>query len=240
MFLSTFFRIFAVCFSPLCYSFTTPYRPPTPTVLQVATYEPLDEATELMAMPDGWQHDVDQLLMIDTPCATKRKNIIALLTRSRAIVGDVAMAVRTRDLNRVAPSDLAYGKAVLGLAALRRQFFSDIVPGSITKGIPRLVRESPAMVRGAFRLLRSLPRRGRRAVGYVGEVVQDPSMLQYTLDTLKKEVKNTFKPMPQGGSSSSLSPSSWSARCTSHFLTCISPQPPPPPLRCASLAHTYL
>ena len=190
----------------LCWAFSTKSRR-VPVLLRAATYEPpapsvdqaLDEsittaaAAALIAVPDDWQHKVDQLLMIDTPCATRRKAIIALLSRSRAIVGDVASAVRTRDLNKVAPADLAYGKAVLGLAALRRQMLSDIIPGSIKKGVPRLVREAPAIARGAFRLLRSLPRRGRGVVGYVGEVVQDPSMLQYTLDTLKKEVKNTFK-----------------------------------------------
>ncbi len=123
--------------------------------------------------------------------------MIELMKKTREIMGDVSSAVRERDIKKIAPPSLAYGKTIQGMQALRRQVLSDIIPGTITKGIPRVIEETPNIVRGVSRLVRSLPQKGKFAVGYVRDMSQDPSMLQFNLDTLKKEVRNTIKSTPQ-------------------------------------------
>lgn len=146
---------------------------------------------------ETWQNQLDEVLKFDTTCATRRKNTIELIKNTRAILGDVTTAVRERDVKKIAPPNLAYGKNIQGMQALRRQVLSDIIPGTITKGIPRVVEETPNIVRGVTRLVRSLPQKGKAAIGYIRDISEDPSMLQFNLDILKEEIRNTVKSTPQ-------------------------------------------
>ena len=147
----------------------------------------------------SWQNQVDELLRLKGSSLKSRKNnFFGLIKNSRTIVGDVTSAVRERDMAKVFPPELGYGKTVLGLSACRRQVLSDIIPGSITKGIPRVVEETPNIVRGVSKLIGSLPQKGKNLVGWLGDMSRDPSMLQYNLDSVKKEVGNTFHSTPLG------------------------------------------
>ena len=146
----------------------------------------------------SWQNDVDEFLNVDTSCATRRSNVLSLLQKSREIVGDVASAVRSRDIKKIAPPELKYGKAVQGIQAVRRQVLKDIIPGSLTKGIPRLIEEGPKIAQKAGSVIRTLPEKGRDAIGSLRDMSQDPSMLQYNLDTLRKEMRNVVQSTPVG------------------------------------------
>ena len=146
----------------------------------------------------AWQNDVDEFLNVDTSCATRRSNVLALLQKSREIVGDLTSAIRTRDIKKIAPPELKYGKAVQGIQAVRRQVLNDIIPGSLTKGIPRLIEEGPKIVQKAGSVIRTLPEKGRDAIGSIRDMTQDPSMLQYNLDSLRKEMRNVVQSTPEG------------------------------------------
>ena len=145
-----------------------------------------------------WQQDVDEVLNVDTSCANRRTTLFSLIPKVRQIVGDVSTAVRQRDITKIAPPTLAYGKAVQGIKAVNRQVLSDIIPSTITKGIPRLLAEGPTIVSKASKLARTLPKQGIDAIGQLREMSQDPSALQYNLDTLRKEVRNVVKSTPEG------------------------------------------
>jgi len=75
---------------------------------------------------------------------------------------------------------------------------NDILPDTLTRGIPRLVEEAPNLLRGASSLARTLPEKGAGAVGFARELAQDPSALQYNLDTVRKEIRNIYKSTPEG------------------------------------------
>lgn len=147
---------------------------------------------------ETWQQEVDELLNVDTSCSTRRSKFISLVQKTREIVGDVTTAVRERDIKKIAPPSLAYGKAVQGIQAVNRQVLSDIIPSTITKGIPRLIEEGPTIVRKATQLARTLPKQGIDAIGQLREFSQDPSALQSNLETLRKEVRNVVKSTPEG------------------------------------------
>ena len=147
----------------------------------------------------SWQNQVDELLRVKGPSLKSRKdNLFGLIKNTRTIVSDVTSAVRERDAKIVFPPELGYSKTVSGLSACRRQILSDIIPGSITKGIPRVVEETPNIVRGTSKLIRTLPQKGKNVVGWLGDLSRDPSMLQYNLDRVKKEVRNIIHSTPQG------------------------------------------
>ena len=147
----------------------------------------------------SWQIQVDDLLRLKgSSLKSRTNNLFGLMKNTRTIVGDVTSAVKTRDAKKIFPPELGYGKTVIGLSACRRQVLSDIIPGSITKGIPRVVEETPNIVRGVSKLIRTLPQKGKNLVGWFGDMSRDPSMLQYNLDSVKKEVRNTFHSTPQG------------------------------------------
>jgi hypothetical protein len=143
----------------------------------------------------SWQEEVDEFLNIDTACSNRRELAFDLIKRSREIFNDVFSAVRERDIKKVAPPELAYGKAVVGIQAVQRQIVSDILPGAVTKAVPKLIEEGPKIIQA---VISKGPEKGRELFENVREITQDPSMLQSTVDDIRREIRNVVKSTPEG------------------------------------------
>jgi hypothetical protein len=143
----------------------------------------------------SWQEELDQFLNIDTACNSRREILGNLLSKTQDIVGDVVSAVQDNDIKKIAPPSLGYGKAVVGLQAVRRQFLSDILPGALTRGIPKLIEEGPKILQ---ELVSKGPEKGQDIFKSVQEISQDPSQVQTLVDDLRRELKNVVKSTPDG------------------------------------------
>ena len=146
-----------------------------------------------------WQEDLDQILNVDTACDTRRSVAKDLLKKLDSVTKDVVSAIQDRNIEKLAPKTLTYGKAVVGLQDFQNQLLSDIIPELLTKGVPKLVEEGPKLLN---ELIEKGPNpwveKGQKALSTAREISQDPSMLQSTVDDLRREVKNILKSTPEG------------------------------------------
>lgn len=146
-----------------------------------------------------WQEDLDHILNVDTPCESRKELSKGMLKRLNEITADVAVAVKDRDVEKLAPKSSTYGKVLRKMNIFGNQLASDIIPNIFTKGVPKMVEEGPKIVN---KLLETKPNEvvesGQKVFQSVKEIVQDPSMLQSTVDELKKELKNSVKSTPEG------------------------------------------
>lgn len=154
--------------------------------------------TTRTALSSTWQEDVDSLLDVDTPCDNRRDLTIGLFQKTGEVLDDVRKAVQDRDVERIAPQSLKYGKALTGLKAFRNQLVNDILPDLLTKQIPTLLREGPSLVQDAIAHPDEIVAQGKGIVKTIQDISRDPNALQATIEELRKEVKNIVKSTPEG------------------------------------------
>eukprot|EP01039_Chlorochromonas_danica_P008298 gene8302-9149_t len=146
-----------------------------------------------------WQEDLDQILDVDTPCDARRTLSRDLFSRLSEISSDVRTAFQEKNIEKVAPKTLSYGKALREIQHFNQQLVSDIIPEFLTKAVPRIVDEGPKVISD---LVEKGPsewiERGQKAITTVKEITQDPSALQTTVDTVSREVKNIVRNNPEG------------------------------------------
>lgn len=149
-----------------------------------------------------WQENVDIILDIDTPCDKRRDVAAEIIKKTSDITTDVIQAIQDKDVKKIAPPNLGYGKAVEGLQAVRRQLFSDIIPGLLFNEGPKLLQEAPKTITSLLsdgpEVASTLFSRGQDLVTKIRDISQDPSMLQSTVDDLRREAKNIVKSTPEG------------------------------------------
>lgn len=167
------------------------------TILYVSAYAPpqFTRTRNFKINALTWQEEVDQFLNIDTACENRREIFGKLLSRSQEIVGDVVAAVQDNDIKKIAPPSLSYGKAVVGIQAVRRQLLNDILPDALTKGIPKLIEEGPKIFQ---EIISKSPERGQDIIKNVQEISQDPSQFQTLVEDVRRELKNVVKSTPDG------------------------------------------
>ncbi len=149
----------------------------------------------------GWQEDVEKILDIDSSCDDRKMLVEGLRSKFGDIQRDVQEAVRERDLQKVAPKDTKYGKDIRGFLKFREQMRNDILPEIINKGVPSLFASGPRVAQQALQEAggpAGLAKQAQEAVEKINEISQDPSALQYTLDEVRREVKNIVKSTPEG------------------------------------------
>ena len=149
----------------------------------------------------SWQSDLDDILNVDVPCDTRKELIKGLQSKSQEIRKDVKEAVRDRNIEKLAPRDMKYGKDIRGLRAFNQQLRNDILPDIVSKGIPTLLSEGPNFVSELLKQSGgsgSLVKQAQSAVERIQEMSEDPSALQYTLDEVRRELKNIVKSTPEG------------------------------------------
>lgn len=148
-----------------------------------------------------WQEQVDEFVDVDTSCDARKDIANNLIKSLDSITNDVIQAIKDRDIEKIAPSTLTYGKNLKNAQAFRKQLLSDIIPDLITNQIPKLVTETPNIIK---KVTSSPPdpskliKQGEEALNFARDLSQDPSLLQSTLDDARKEVKNIFKATPEG------------------------------------------
>lgn len=149
-----------------------------------------------------WQENVDIILDIDTPCDKRRDVAAEIIKKSSDITSDVIQAIQDKDIKKVAPPNLGYGKAVEGLQAFRRQLFSDIIPGLLFNEGPKFLQEAPktisSLINDGPEVASKLLSRGQDLASKIKDLSQDPSMLQSTVDDIRREAKNIVKSTPEG------------------------------------------
>lgn len=146
-----------------------------------------------------WQEDLDQILDVDTPCDVRQNVVKGFFQKFTDISNDVMSAVQEQNIEKIAPKSSGYGKAVSGFQAFQNQLISDIIPDLLTKGVPKLVDEGPKFInqlleRGPNEYIES----GQKAINTAREIAGDASMLQSTVDDLRREIKNIVKSTPEG------------------------------------------
>jgi len=150
-----------------------------------------------------WQEELDEVLNVDTPCEGRREISINILKRASEITADLTAALQDQDIEKLAPKKLAYGKALLGLQAFQKQLVNDIIPDFLTKTVPKLIDETPKIIsalseKGPTEISNDLIKKGQEVVTKARDISQDPSMLQSTIDDLRRELKNVVKSTPSG------------------------------------------
>jgi len=143
----------------------------------------------------SWQEDLDALLDIDTNFESRRNLTKDLLSKVRDISKDVTDAVRERDINKIAPKKLKYGKALIGLQDFQKQLVSDIIPDVLTKGVPLIVEEGPKFIQ---KVTTEGPSIASKKFSKVRELSQDREKLQSKVKDLKREIRNLVKSTPEG------------------------------------------
>jgi hypothetical protein len=165
----------------------------------------LDSTTTTATITDtgkSWQEDVDSILNVDTPCESRKEIVSGLLKKSDQIIADVSSAVQDRDTKKIAPPSLGYGKAVEGLKAFRRQLLSDLIPDFILNDGPKLFQDAPKRIEnlitnGPEKINKAISQ-SQKLVSSIVDISQDPSLLQSTLDDIRREAKNIVKSVPEG------------------------------------------
>lgn len=149
-----------------------------------------------------WQEDLDSVLNIDTSCDSRKDSVRELLKKSNVVLSDVVDAVKDKDVSKLAPPTLGYGKAVKGLQAVRRQIISDLIPDFLFNEGPKLIQDAPKrineIVSDGPKAISGLISRGQDLLERAREISQDPSLLQSTLDEAKREAKNILRTTPEG------------------------------------------
>lgn len=146
-----------------------------------------------------WQQDLDQILDVDTACDSRQELVKGLFSKITDIATDVSTAIQDKDTTKIAPSSLGYGKAFNQFQKFQKQLVTDIIPDLLTRGVPKLVDEAPELFsqitgQGPEAFLKS----GQKLFSTVQDLAQDASMLQSTVDDLRKELKNVVKSTPLG------------------------------------------
>ncbi len=161
--------------------------------MQKSTYKPS------LSLHSSWQEDLDNLLSPETSYESRKVLSKGMLKRLNEVTADFAAALKDRDVEKIAPLSTAYGKVLRKMNLFGNQLTSDIIPNVFSKGVPKIVEECPKLVN---KLLEAKPTEvvesGQRMLQSVREIVQDPSLLQSTVDEIKKELKNTIKSTPEG------------------------------------------
>ena len=142
-----------------------------------------------------WQEDVDTLLNIDTECDNRRELALGLIGKASEIRDDVIKSIEDRDIKKLAPSNLKYGKAVAGLQAFQRQLVNDIIPDLFTKSIPKAIEIGPKAIND---IIKTAPEKVDELITTARDLSSDPSMMQSTVDEFRKEVRNIFLSTPEG------------------------------------------
>lgn len=168
---------------------------------RVPSYTSIHSAFESEGLVGGWQGDVEKILDIDSSCDDRKALVEGLRSKVSDIQKDVQEAVRERDLQKVAPKDTKYGKDIRGFLRFREQVRDDILPDIINKGVPSLFSSGPTVAQQVFREAggpAGLAKQVQEVAEKINEISQDPSALQYTLDEVRREVKNIVKSTPEG------------------------------------------
>lgn len=150
---------------------------------------------------EAWQDDVEKILDIDSTCDDRKALVGGLRSKVEDIRKDVQEAVRERDLQKVAPKDTKYGKDIRGFFKFREQVRNDILPEIINKGVPALFSSGPKVAQQVLEEAggpAGIAKQAQEAVEKITEISQDPSALQYTIDEVRREVKNIVKSTPEG------------------------------------------
>ena len=146
-----------------------------------------------------WQEDLDGILDIDTDWSSRKSLTKSFLGKLKEVTSDVADSIRERDVRKVAPKNLAYGKAVAGLQDFQNQLISDIIPDILTKGVPKLVDEGPRVLQKFASQGPSVAvSKGRRALSAAQKLSQDPNKLQSAFKDIRREIRNLVKSTPEG------------------------------------------
>ena len=140
---------------------------------------------------DSWQSNLDELLDVDTSCDTRREKALQIVSKASDVVNDIGIAIEKRDVKILAPSTLKYGKALNGFQAFQKQLVDDILPNIFKNGLQIPPPSSPSDV---MKIVNNAP----KIIENVIEITRDPSMLQSTIDDIRREAKNVVKPIPEG------------------------------------------
>jgi len=150
----------------------------------------------------SWQEDVDAVLNIDTSCEARRNLLADLFKKSNTIVDDIKTAVEEKDIKKLVPTDLAYGKAFQGLQAFRKQLISDLIPDILFNEGPKLITDSPKKINEIINegpdRVNKLISRSEEIFTTLKDISQDPSLIQSTIDDVRREAKNVFRSTPEG------------------------------------------
>lgn len=148
----------------------------------------------------SWQEDLDQILDVDTSCTTRRDLTRTILRNKLMNVReDLRDAIQKRNVEKIAPPSLSYGKAFVAFQAFQKQLVSDVIPDFLTNVVPKIIDEGP-------KALQTLPRsnpedilkNAKKVLENINELRTDPSRLQSTLDDIERELKNIVKSEPLG------------------------------------------
>jgi hypothetical protein len=148
-----------------------------------------------------WQQDVEKILDVDSTCDERKEMADGLKSKVKSIKKDVREALRSKNLDKVAPDDTKYGKDLRGLLRFKEQLKNDIIPELVFKGVPALINSGPSLAKRALAEAGGPPalaKQAQAAVDKVTELRQDPSALQYALDEVRREVRNVVKSTPEG------------------------------------------
>lgn len=142
-----------------------------------------------------WQEDLDKFLDVDTECSSRRDIASDLLQKAGDISADVTTAIQNKDVKKVAPPSLKYGKAVVGIQAVQRQIVNDILPDFLSKSVPKIVESGPKV---ASELFKSAPSTIKDVFSAIKDIAGDASALQATVEDLRNEAKNIISSTPVG------------------------------------------
>jgi len=147
-----------------------------------------------------WQEDVDNILNIDTNCDSRRDTAIGLLSKANNITNDIIDSIQSRDISKVAPPKLAYGKAIKGLQQFQKQLVNDIIPELVTKTIPKVIEKGPQIIND---IVKNGPpndaiKKSNELISTLTQLPNDPSLLQSTIDDIRREVRNIVQSTPEG------------------------------------------
>lgn len=146
-----------------------------------------------------WQEDVDTILNIDTNCDNRRDIAIGLFSKANNITNDVIDSLQNRDISKIAPPKLAYGKAFKGLQEFQKQLVNDIIPELLTKTLPKVIEKGPQIIND---IVKNGPddavKRSNEIISTITQIPNDPSLLQSTIDDLRREIRNIVQSTPEG------------------------------------------
>jgi hypothetical protein len=147
---------------------------------------------------NSWQKNLDTLLNIDTSCDDRRGIAKNLFGKWQEISKDVIQAVQDRDLSTIAPKDLEYGKSLAGIQTVQKQLITDILPDLLSKGVPKFIEEGPKKIQSVIANPDQVIAKGKEIVSKLREIQGDASLLQSTVEDLRREAKNVLRRTPEG------------------------------------------
>ncbi|KAJ1419445.1 regulatory factor, effector binding domain-containing protein [Ochromonadaceae sp. CCMP2298] len=153
-----------------------------------------------LSMQSTWQQELDELLDIDTPLRERPKLTGRFMGRLGEVSSDVFSSVRERNLSKLAPRNLSYGRSLRGIHAFRKQLATDLIPDMLRKGVPKLVEGTPGVVGKIISAVgpQSVVKSGRRVATSARTMVTDREKRSAALAGLRRDVKNTVRATPEG------------------------------------------